>query len=336
MTGEDCRAILRRGSALWCSASPGRWGMRSGGRRHLFGLVALTVFALLVTASGATAATPVTKKLTGVELVARKLGPFSLDNDPKRCVAALFAMFPNVPGAISYRVHVDGFGLSHDVDGTGPPFPNDIWKLNLPPLHPFLKVDPGHHWVLLGEYSVGSGCADALSGVERARKNFKVGASTVTVDPAKYKPPPPKKPCPTPPPGIPKTAIGRLVEIDGPPTEQNGSGGVWIQHKDGKIHRAKVYEVVYPGDLILTDAKTVVAVEMVTGGRLGINHDRLVRLGKDGERAQELPNPMIKNPEATLKKQQNAALLDRIWKKMQRRSDPLEIETAGGVFGCKG
>jgi len=70
----------------------------------------------------------------------------------------------------------------------------------------------------------------------------------------------------------------------------------WIQReKSGLTRQVKFQMWVFPGDIILTDKKTLVVVEYATGGRLGINKDVVVRFGKDGS-VEAIPDPLAANP----------------------------------------
>jgi hypothetical protein len=126
----------------------------------------------------------------------------------------------------------------------------------------------------------------------------------------------------------PAGAIARVVNVDGK--------RAWIQHdKSGLTKQAKYKAWIYPGDIILTDKNTVVAVEYINGGYIGINKDVVVRFGKDGS-VEAIPDPLAANPaleQSLFAKKQVVNKLQRVWKKMSTRKEPLEIETAGGVLG---
>jgi hypothetical protein len=143
----------------------------------------------------------------------------------------------------------------------------------------------------------------------------------------------PKKPCPAPAEpsflaGGPKGAIGRVAEVDG--------SKAWIQHKGGKAEPLTFKTWVLPGDIILTDPKTVVAVELVTGGRVGLNKDVVVRIDGDG-RVMEIPNPSAAFPQLEQEmhtKRQVVNKLGKIWDKINKRPEPLEFDVPGG--SCRG
>ena len=74
--------------------------------------------------------------------------------------------------------------------------------------------------------------------------------------------------------------------------------------------------------IISTAPNTVLAFEFLAGGRVGINTDSTV---------------MIDN-ETTVSALGRATLLDQasMWVKMAKTTEPLEIQTNGGVMGIKG
>lgn len=100
---------------------------------------------------------------------------FDLPNDHNRCAAYAFAEFPVIAHARGYELTV-----ANNVYGTretysGPPFPDDTWSW-YPALY---EVHPGFHWFALSGYSVGSGCADAILGLEGA---YEIVRSKVHLD----------------------------------------------------------------------------------------------------------------------------------------------------------
>jgi hypothetical protein len=102
---------------------------------------------------------------------------FSFPNDPHRCVAWAFAEFPKIRGAKGYEVTV-----ADTVHGTretysGPLFPDDHWDDY--PAH--YDVHDGFHWFALSGYSVGSGCADAILGLEG---DYKIVRAKVSLEKA--------------------------------------------------------------------------------------------------------------------------------------------------------
>lgn len=129
---------------------------RSGGRAtaaRRAGL--LLVLAVTAVALGAVASTAAAQEIPA-EIVVRSQehpGP----NDPHRCVAYAFMMFPEVAGATAYEGYAEGHLGSNDVAFSGPPFSEDTYSW-----YPAVfTVDAGKHWFALGGASTGAGCPAA-------------------------------------------------------------------------------------------------------------------------------------------------------------------------------
>jgi hypothetical protein len=305
----------------------------------------LAVSALAAGAAGQSAAANVktvdiTKKTRFV--IEDTRGAFRSKNDPARCVAALFVMWPEVPGATKYTVEVIGFNGTAGDTIVAPPFTHDKFPLSSGSKTVVFKVDPGNHWHNFGSYSTGSGCDPAHATVKASiPTRLKIVSATATVDIAKAREEERKKQantkiCPTPEPvddfwdGAPKGAIGRVAEIHGT--------RAWIQHKSGKVQPVKFRTWVFPGDIVLTDNKTVVAVDFVTGGRIGINKNVIARVDGDKE-VVSIADPSAADPvlaEELHEAKRLTTKLSRVWDKISKRKEPLEVETAGGVTSCKG
>jgi hypothetical protein len=130
--------------------------------------------------------------------------------------------------------------------------------------------------------------------------------------------------------GVPKGAIARVAEVD---------GTAWVQHGNEAPMPLKPYAWIYPGDIVLTDGKTVAAIEFPTGRRVGINKDTFVRFDDADGHVEEIPDPTAESPtlaNALFSGKKLKLHLGKIWDKINKRPLPLEIETAGGVMGCKG
>jgi hypothetical protein len=82
---------------------------------------------------------------------------------------------------------------------------------------------------------------------------------------------------------------------------------------------------VWIGDQIITDNNTLVAIEFIIGGRVGINKDSWVTIVSE----RSVADTTIDLKKIILRK---AGMLAR----MYRLKEPLEIQTNGGVFGIKG
>ncbi len=115
-------------------------------------LVAAVAMAVAGPAAGATIDIP-------AQIVVKSVAR-SFPNDPNRCLAVAFMMYPDTPGATRYSGLADGIPPSSDVAGGGPPFPDDVYETTIGTF----TVPGGNHWFPLGSYSVGTGCADAEAG----------------------------------------------------------------------------------------------------------------------------------------------------------------------------
>ena len=101
---------------------------------------------------------------------------FDFPNDHNRCVAWAFAEFPEIPRAEGYELTVaDTVHGTQETYSSGPEFPDDHWS-DYPAL---FDVHKGFHWFALSGYSVGTGCADAILGLEDA---YEIVGSKVHLD----------------------------------------------------------------------------------------------------------------------------------------------------------
>lgn len=82
---------------------------------------------------------------------------------------------------------------------------------------------------------------------------------------------------------------------------------------------------VWIGDQIITDKNTVLAIEFIIGGRVGINIDSWVTIVSE----RSVADSTISVKKIILRKA-------GMWAKMARLKEPLEIQTNGGVYGIKG
>ena len=90
-----------------------------------------------------------------------------------------FAMFPDVKGATSYSVSVDGLLGSADVTGGGPPFPHDRYSITSGNKTVWFVAPAGFHWFPLASGSSGRGCAEGKANV---KTHFKIGPATATIN----------------------------------------------------------------------------------------------------------------------------------------------------------
>lgn len=100
---------------------------------------------------------------------------FDFPNDHDRCVAWAFAEFPEIPQAKGYELTVADTVHGTQQTFSDPEFPDDTWS-DYPALY---EVHKGFHWFALSGYSVGSGCADAILGLEDA---YEIVRSKVHLD----------------------------------------------------------------------------------------------------------------------------------------------------------
>ena len=82
---------------------------------------------------------------------------------------------------------------------------------------------------------------------------------------------------------------------------------------------------VWIGDQIITDKNTVLAIEFIIGGRVGINIDSWVTIVSE----RSVADSTISVKKIILRKA-------GMFAKMARLKEPLEIQTNGGVIGIKG
>lgn len=111
--------------------------------------------------------------------------------------------------------------------------------------------------------------------------------------------------------------VAKVVEIDGPKM---------TYQRLSNTAAAFPFMNTLVKDVFQTDANTVAALEFVTGGRVGINKNTKIAIVSESS-VQEDGKPLVKR----IKVQSG-----RIWAKVSKRKDPLEVETAGGVMGIKG
>lgn len=112
-------------------------------------------------------------------------------------------------------------------------------------------------------------------------------------------------------------AVAKVVEIDGPKMTYERKSATAL---------AFPFMNTMVKDEYQTDASTVAALEFVTGGRVGINKGTRIEIVSESE-IKEDGKPVVKRIKIKG---------GRVWAKMSKRKEPLEIETAGGVMGIKG
>ena len=87
-----------------------------------------------------------------------------LPQRPRSLRRRAFAEFPEIRHAKGYEITVAVTAHRTQQTYSGPEFPDDTWS-DYPALD---EVHKGFHWFALSGYSVGSGCADAILGLEDA------------------------------------------------------------------------------------------------------------------------------------------------------------------------
>jgi hypothetical protein len=107
-----------------------------------------------------------------------RTGKFPARNDPRRCLAVAFAQFSSVRGAKSYAVLARGFKGSGNVNGGGPPFRQDAYRVTVGKKKVTFRAPSGKHWFVLGTSSTGQGCSASLAGL---KGRFAIARATATV-----------------------------------------------------------------------------------------------------------------------------------------------------------
>lgn len=111
--------------------------------------------------------------------------------------------------------------------------------------------------------------------------------------------------------------VAKVVEIEGPKM---------VYERSAKTGLAFPLMPTLIKDEYATDANTVAALEFVTGGRVAINKKTKIEVVSESA-IQEDGKPLVKRIKVKS---------GRVWAKITKRKDPLEVETAGGVMGIKG
>jgi hypothetical protein len=254
-------------------------------------------------------------------------------NDPYRCEAHGFVQWPRVKYATRYTATIDpppeyrhlvGRQTRQETDNAlfdledGPglrrrsnPAPARKYETSLGTVRWGSGVARAH----VNSYSVGTGCDDAEAGlaewaIVKPMAKLSVPVQRIVPDD------------PTPPRDVinraPKGAVAMVIEVD---------GGQMFRRRDGKTRRTRPRDFVQPGDVIWLEGKGQAAIEFITGGRAGFVGDRAILVLSGSQVKDVTSGPAYERP---LKK----ALA--VWKKMSQRTEPLEVETAGGVMGIKG
>jgi hypothetical protein len=254
--------------------------------------------------------------------------------DPDRCGAFGMAVWNRVPNAFAYEITAyptqavgvgavkevvtddaphylfspDGYALS-DQDGvlmvqrhSAPPtvHATSLGSITWPSTQARLP---------LNALSSGEGCAHAKANLVPWRT---VGIARVSVPVITFKSRPKKIR------KAPSKAIMMVVEVE---------GALYRLRTNGTRERLRNRDFIRPGDVLVTAPGTYAAIEAVTGGRIGIAADRAILVLDQGD-VKDITD------DGVLRKARIKSL--RIWRKFSTRKEPLEIETAGGVFGIKG
>lgn len=141
--------------------------------------------------------------------------------------------------------------------------------------------------------------------------------TTTTTAPASSGPPPL--------PAIdPAKATGRMQSL-------SGSGLTVI--RDGKRYTATKDSLLQVGDVLETDKNTVVALEFLIGGRVGINKSSQVKIVSDRNVSGSQTAPRVKIESGSMWAQTARQKANENQGQVYR---PLEIQTNGGVMGIRG
>lgn len=119
-------------------------------------------------------------------------------------------------------------------------------------------------------------------------------------------------------------AVGKIVDIkqlkpDGPPPKLQ-------YYNHGNWYDAYVGFDFHVGDTLRTNDNTVAAGEFVIGGRFGMNKSSEIEIVSEGN-IKEHGKPVVKR----MRIKQGG-----MWANVAKRTEPLEIQTNGGVIGIKG
>ncbi|MCY7303296.1 MAG: hypothetical protein LH654_09740 [Thermoleophilia bacterium] len=168
-------------------------------------------------------------------------------------------------------------------------------------------------------YVVRAGASGTLSGTGSG-----YGAKPGTTIAMKLKSAPSTPPAAPKLPPLPPTANATARIFQHNANHGKGPGRATVK-RDGKLYSGLLNSKLQNGDIIKTDGNTVVAVEFIIGGRVGININTEVEM--INERA-----VAIRGESTTRAALKNAGL----WVKADKLREPLEIQTNGGVTSIKG
>jgi hypothetical protein len=249
-------------------------------------------------------------------------------NDPNRCLAVGFAQWPRQKYAYQYRVTVDpppqavGVGRQTYNEFDDAPYQPDGYPIRynarakteyVTSIGTF-KWAPSLARTVINSLSVGTGCDDART---IGRWSIVKAVAFLSLPVQRMFPDPPRRePDDTPRP--PKGAVAMVTEVD---------GGQLFRNRRGRKQRIRSKDWVKPGDVIWLEGKGAASIEFITGGRTGFVGDRAILILNENQ-VEDITS------EGPLAKPLRRS--ERIWKMVSERQDPLEVETAGGVFGIKG
>jgi hypothetical protein len=223
------------------------------------------------------------------------------------CYGAAVLQFPDVRGAVSYRV--DYLDNGRPVSAVGPPFyPDD-------PMRAGNETTPaGTHRLGLsgGTSSDPTRCSDGSGLLQRFKVvravaifNKKPGTCDLTTDFST----------------IPPGTVAKVIEIKG--TTAGSAGHAYIRKGGtGPLMPLTESENVQIGDVISTNAGSVMAMEFAIGGIVGLNAGAEVTIVN--ERGVKATHPGLK------------IFRGGMWAKCGKLKEPLEIQTNGGAMGIKG
>jgi hypothetical protein len=231
------------------------------------------------------------------------------------CTFAIFVEFPKVVRATSYTVTVRDGSTTRTLNG--PPFADSV-PVGSEFTNQFYKAPSGSHRF---ELTAGGGpdCQNTDPAFGGRFEVKKAVASCPKTCGKVSSPPRPK--LPVPPTGTSTARVQAVGAVD--PTKRTRLTVI----RDGKVYSATADSLFQTGDLIRTDGNTLLTIEFLIGGRVGVNTSTEVELVN--ERAVADKDIGVKR--AILKN-------GSIWVKADAKTlkQPLEIQTNGGTMGIRG
>ena len=124
-----------------------------------------------------------------------------------------------------------------------------------------------------------------------------------------------------PPPPPPSPAVAKVLRV-------SGSGQAWVRDPKGKLSPLTAGTALSIGDTVVTGDKTTVTLEFTIGGRAGINSSSSVVVVSErsvDDSGTDVPKTLTRMFDVF-----------GLYGNVQAKSQPVEIQTNGGVIGIKG